>query len=57
MVGVFSAIKIVIWKKMNVAGDDHIKLIVNLRKTHVTCSSHLEIHKILYLQMVGSETV
>lgn len=51
------AIQIFIWWTMNVAGDGHIKWIVNLRKTNVACSSHLEIHKILYLQMTRSEAV
>lgn len=53
----FSAIKIFIWRTKNVAGDDHIKCIVSLRKTKVLCSSQLEIHKILYLQMTGSKAV
>lgn len=53
----FLAIQIFIWQTMKVAGDGHIKWIVNLRKTNVVCSSHLGIHKILYLQMTGSEAV
>lgn len=57
MMGFFSPIMIAIWRQMNIAGDDHIKLVVNLRKTNVVCSSHLEIHKILSLQMTGSEAI
>lgn len=53
----FLAIQIFIWRTLNVAGDGHITWIVNLRKTNVACSSHLAIHKILYLQMTRSEAV
>lgn len=45
----FLAIQIFIWRTLKVAGNGHIKWIVNLRKTNVVCSSHLAIHKILYL--------